>query len=126
MNDADDRDIDEYLKTIRSECKSIMSPLLFQLSFSAAPTADEEIALQTLFKHQMNTKLALANFRQLPVKTICKYQILVLTVVRNYVLDSYPAWSLDEIQKFEEGLNEFGKNFFKVSVFKVRIIFCEQ
>ena len=33
---------------------------------------DEEIALQVLLHCQMQTELALAKFRQLPVKTICK------------------------------------------------------
>ncbi|CAF2502767.1 unnamed protein product [Rotaria sp. Silwood2] len=64
--------------------------------------ADDEISLQTLFSCQMNTELALIKFRQLPVKTIY----------------SYPEWSHDEIQHLEEGLHEYGKNFFKISLYK--------
>ncbi|UJR21378.1 hypothetical protein I4U23_024470 [Adineta vaga] len=66
------------------------------------PSSDDEISLQTLLKCQMNTEVALVKFRQLPVKSIY----------------SYPEWSSDEIQSFEEGLREYGKNFFKVSVLK--------
>jgi len=80
MNDINNEDIDEYLKTIRREY----------------PSANEEISLKILFNCQMNTELALIKFRQLPVKTIY----------------SYPEWSLDEIEQFEEGLKEYGKNFF--------------
>ncbi|CAF0891055.1 unnamed protein product [Rotaria sp. Silwood1] len=66
------------------------------------PFADDEISLQTLFNCQMNTELALIKFRQLPMKTIY----------------TYSEWSLDEIQHLEEGLREYGKNFFKISLYK--------
>ncbi|CAF0985789.1 unnamed protein product [Rotaria sordida] len=66
------------------------------------PSSDDEISLQTLLNCQLNTELALVKFRQLPNKTIY----------------SYPAWSLAEIEKFEEGLREYGKNFFKISIYK--------
>ncbi len=37
----------------------------------------------------------------------------------NDILDPYSAWLHNEIQQFEEGLREYGKNFFKISAFKV-------
>lgn len=33
--------------------------------------------------------------------------------------DSYREWSLDQIEQFEEGLREYGKDFFKITIFKV-------
>ncbi|CAF0876246.1 unnamed protein product [Adineta ricciae] len=57
VDDDMNENIDEYLKTIRSEY----------------PLSDDEISLQTLFNCQMNTETALTKFRQLPVKTIYSY-----------------------------------------------------
>lgn len=72
----------------------------------------------------MDTELALTKFRQLPVKTICKSSFVLFGFTqKNYTLDSYPAWSLKDIEDFEEGLREYGKNFFKISVFKVNLSF---
>lgn len=34
-------------------------------------------------------------------------------------LDSYREWSSDEIERFEEGLREYGKDFFKLTMNKV-------
>jgi len=71
----------------------------------------------------MNTDLALTKFRQLPVKTICKnFIVFFFFIISNKIVDSYREWSLDEIQQFEEGLREYGKNFFKITKFKVLII----
>ncbi|UJR28065.1 hypothetical protein I4U23_009321 [Adineta vaga] len=66
------------------------------------PSSNDEISLQTLLNCQFNTDLALMKFRQLPIKMIY----------------SYATWSLNEIQEFEEGLRKYGKNFYKISVFK--------
>ena len=85
------------------------------------PLSDDEISLQTLFNCQMNTEKALVKFRQLPVKTICKNVFLLShsPSFRKSILDSYPEWSLEEIQSLEEGLRVYGKNFFKISEIKV-------
>ncbi|CAF3376392.1 unnamed protein product [Rotaria socialis] len=69
---------------------------------SEYPASDDEISLQILLNCHLNTELALMKFRQLATKTIY----------------SYTAWSLTEIQKFEEGLREYGKNFFEISTYK--------
>ncbi|CAF0836290.1 unnamed protein product [Adineta steineri] len=66
------------------------------------PSSDDEISLRTLYNCQLNTDLALVKFRQLSIKTIY----------------FYPAWSFEEIRQFEDGLREYGKNFFKISIFK--------
>jgi hypothetical protein len=68
----------------------------------------------------MNIELAVVKFRQLPVKTICKKSVLLFLFISKKILDSYREWSLDEIQQFEEGLREYGKNFFKITASKVR------
>lgn len=47
----------------------------------------------------------------------------IFTVIRrNFLLDSYHEWSLDEIQRFEEGLQEYRKDFHKICVNKVKFI----
>jgi hypothetical protein len=73
----------------------------------------------------MDTELAVVKFRELPVKTICKNFIVsfvfFFVISSNKILDAYREWSLDEIQQFEEGLREYGKNFFKISKSKVII-----
>ncbi|CAF1996496.1 unnamed protein product [Rotaria magnacalcarata] len=69
---------------------------------SEYPASDDEISLQILLNCHLNTELALMKFRQLATKTIY----------------SYTAWPLTEIQKFEEGLREYGKNFFEISTYK--------
>ena len=99
---------------------------IFCLFHFIDPFADDEISLQILLTCQMSTELALTRFRQLPVKTICKKLNRLIYYHFKYICisDSYPKWSLNEIQQFEEGLREYGKNFFKISVFKVYIIFC--
>ncbi len=70
----------------------------------------------------MNIELAIVKYRQLPVKTICINSIIlvfcIIMKIKN-VLDSYHEWSQDEIQRFEDGLQEYGKDFFKITVFKV-------
>lgn len=66
------------------------------------PASDDEISLRTLLNCQLNTELALEHFRQLSRKNIY----------------TYSAWSLAEIEEFEQGLREFGKNFSKISHFK--------
>jgi hypothetical protein len=43
----------------------------------------------------------------------------LLFKIKMNIIDPYSAWSLAEIEQFEEGLHEYGKNFFKISVFKV-------
>ncbi len=80
MSDVNDKNIDEYLRTIHTECKYILSILFFiqyYISFVCKdPSSDDEISLQTLLNYQLNTELALAKFRQLPNKTICKNSFL--------------------------------------------------
>lgn len=54
------------------------------------------------------------------------FEILRFFLLKNKnfdLLDSYREWSNEEIQQFEEGLTEYGKNFFKVTVFKVTKLF---
>jgi hypothetical protein len=94
---------------------------LLYISFSIDPLSDDEVSLQTLLNCQLDTESALVKLRQLPVKNICKNSMCFLCC--NYILDSYPEWSLDEIQQFEDGLREYGKNFYKINVFKVTISF---
>ncbi len=127
VNDVDNENIDEYLKTIRSECQQIISFFCYYLfiCFCIDPFADYEISLQNLLHCQMDTELAVVKFRELPVKTICKNFIFsfvfFFVISSNKILDAYREWSLDEIQQFEEGLREYGKNFFKIAKSKVII-----
>lgn len=84
---------------------------------------DDEIALQVLLHCQMKIELALVKFRQLPVKTTRKY-FSKKTIDKHLTLaDSYREWLSDEIQRFEEGLQEYGKDFFKITMDKVILRF---
>jgi len=47
--------------------------------------------------------------------------LVFFVISSNKILDAYREWSLDEIQQFEEGLREYGKNFFKIAKSKVII-----
>lgn len=120
-NELDEEIIYGYLKTIRSECKVVRNCLHVLSCLYSDPTSDDEISLQTLLQCQWDTTLAVVQFRQLPVKTICKRHVPNATVVRSARLDSYREWSSDETQLFEEGIRDYGKNFHKISVSKVRI-----
>lgn len=42
-------------------------------------------------------------------------------IIHCNTLDSYSEWSSDEIQHLEEGLREYGKDFYKICVYKVII-----
>ena len=79
---------------------------------------DDEIALQVLLHCRMKIESALVKFRQLPVKTICK-SISPIKEPRFTLVDSYREWLPDEIQRFEEGVQEYGKDFFKIIMDKV-------
>ncbi|CAF0821208.1 unnamed protein product [Rotaria sp. Silwood1] len=102
----DDRDvpIDELLWSSSSVTDSDNENIdeYLKIIHTEYPSSDDEISLQTLLNCQLNTELALIKFRQLSNKTIY----------------SYSAWSLAEIENFEEGLREYGKNFFRISTYK--------
>ena len=120
-NELDEEIIIGYLKTIRSECKVVRTYFHVLSALCSDPSSDDEISLQTLLQCQWDTTLAALQFRQLPVKTICKRHVPSAMNVSSTRLDSYREWSIDEIQLFEEGLRDYGKNFHKISVSKVRI-----
>ncbi|CAF0901212.1 unnamed protein product [Adineta ricciae] len=103
---ADNREIpdDELLwsSSLASDTDDEIIDKYLKITNTEYPSSDDEISLQTFLKCQFDTDSALTKFRQLPMKNIY----------------SYRAWSLNEIQQFEEGLREYGKDFKKISVSK--------
>ena len=117
----DEQSLDAYLKTLRSECKVVWTCFRPLSCLCSDPSSDDEVSLQNLLQCQWDTVLALVKFRQLPVKTMCKHETVNPMGPQGARLDAYPEWSTDETQIFEEGLRDYGKNFHKISVSKVRI-----